>query len=78
MAKPKSQPGGAKLTDYIHVYALPELKQLVGEAADRADIAMSEWVVRALAEKLGRPDLAIVPRKKPGRRRKVTETAQAS
>jgi len=54
----------------IRVYADPRLKELAGQEADKRGIPLSELVVRALAEYLSRPDLAIVPRKIPGRRRK--------
>jgi len=58
------------LTDQIMVYCSPELKRLAGEWADAAGVPLSEFVVRALAERIERPDLAIVPRKKSGRPRK--------
>lgn len=54
----------------IRVYADPRLKDLAGKEADKRGIPLSELVVRALADYLGRPELATVPRKAPGRRRK--------
>jgi hypothetical protein len=55
----------------LSAYCHPELKRLAASAADRANIPLSEIVVRALATYLKRPDLSIVPRKPTGRRRKV-------
>lgn len=59
----------------IRVYADPRLKDLAGKRADREGLPLSELVVKALAEYLGRPDLAVIPRKKPGRPRKVLAVA---
>ncbi len=61
---------GSKLVAITIVPSHPELKRLAGLAADRDQVPLSEFFVRAVAEKLGRPDLAVVPRKKPGRPRK--------
>lgn len=55
----------------IHITVQAELKELVGKAADELGIPMSEYIVRVLAEHFGRPDLAVVPRKRPGRPRKA-------
>ena len=49
----------------------PELKNLIGERADEERLPMNEWVAQVLAKKLGRPDLAEIPRKSLGRPRKV-------
>lgn len=49
----------------------PELKELIGEAADQEGIPMNEWIAKVAAEALGRPDLAAIPRKAFGRPRKV-------
>lgn len=54
-----------------NVYMDPRLKDLAGAEADKAGLPLSEFIVRALAEKLKRLDLAIVPRKRPGRPRKM-------
>jgi hypothetical protein len=62
------------LVAHIDVNANPELKNLVGRAADEAGIPLSEMVVRILAEHFKRPDLAIVPRKIGGRPRKELAT----
>lgn len=62
--------GATKLVADIRVYAHPELKDLAGKAADAEGLALSEFVARVLANHLRRPDLAVIPRKKPGRPRK--------
>lgn len=54
----------------IRVYADARLKDLAGKEADKQGIPLSELFVRAMAQYLQRPDLATVPRKPPGRRRK--------
>lgn len=51
----------------------PELKELIGQAADEAELPMNEWVASVIAEKLGRPDLAKIPRKSFGRPRNEPE-----
>lgn len=50
----------------------PELKNAIGDKADAANLPMNEWVARVLAEMLGRPELAAIPRKSMGRPRKET------
>lgn len=62
--------GDDKMVAEIRVYADPELKRLAGLEADKIGIPLSEFVVRALAEKLRRTDLQIIPRKPSGRPRK--------
>ena len=52
-----------------------ELKSLIGEEADRTGVSMNEFVASVIADKFGRPDLAKIPRKKPGRPRKTTAKA---
>lgn len=47
-----------------------ELKEEIGRAADAADMAMNEFMAKVLAEQLGRPDLAAIPRGRLGRPRK--------
>jgi hypothetical protein len=61
------------MVDILQVHFPPELKRILGEAADKHDIPMSELVVRIVAKELApnRPDLAIVPRKRLGRPRKA-------
>lgn len=49
---------------------LPELKELIGQMADAAQMPLGEYVVKVLADHAGRPDLATIPRKHPGRPRK--------
>lgn len=68
----------AKLTADIRVYCDPELKRLAGEAADAAKLPLSEFVAKVVAEALGRPDLARIPRKSLGRPRNEIAAAQAS
>ena len=65
----------ATLTEQLLVYAPPELKRIAGQAADQEGVPLSEYVVRVLAAHLGRPDLAVVPRKVGGRPRKVIPAA---
>jgi hypothetical protein len=62
--------GGTKVTEEIRVYVDPRLKIAAGAAADAEGIALSEFVARALAKHLSRPDLAAIPRKASGRPRK--------
>lgn len=54
----------------VSVYLDERLKELIASEADRLDLPMSKFIVEALAEKLRRPDLAKVPRKRIGRPRK--------
>lgn len=61
-----------KMTVKLAVYCDPELKDVAGKEADKENLPLSEWIVRAMAEKAGRPDLAKVPRKAYGRPRKTT------
>ena len=62
----------ALMAQVIFAPVHPELKKLAGEAADRENLPLNEFVARILASHLGRPDLAQVPRKKMGRPRKVS------
>jgi hypothetical protein len=64
--------GRKPLTVRIVVRAAAELKDLAGLEADKANIPLSEWIVRVVAKQIGRRDLAEVPRKKLGRPRKST------
>lgn len=48
----------------------PQLKELIGRAADVEGIPMNEWVARLAANALHRPELGEVPRKPLGRPRK--------
>jgi hypothetical protein len=50
-------------------YPSDALRDAIWEAADGDDINVSEWIVRTIAAKLKRPDLAVVPRKRLGRPR---------
>jgi hypothetical protein len=65
-----AKPTGVKMVADIRVYADPRLKDAAGERADKEGLPLSELVVKALATYLDRLDLAAVPRKRPGRRRK--------
>lgn len=70
MNKGNTEQGGRAVSATIQVSAInPELKELAGDEADRLGIPLSELTVRALAQFLGRLDLAAVPRKPPGRPR---------
>jgi hypothetical protein len=64
-----------KMVEALNVYFPSELKQIVGQEADKQDIPMSELVVRIVAKALApkRPDLAVIPRKRSGRPRKAAE-----
>ena len=59
------------MTDKLLVRLSPELKQLIGEEADRLGIdgGMGELAVKILSQHFRRPDLAKIPRKKMGRPR---------
>lgn len=61
--------GQPKMTTEIRVYCAPELKDVIGILADKADLPLSEYVVRVLADHAKRPDLRHVPRKPMGRPR---------
>lgn len=64
--------GEGKMTADIRVYCDPKFKNLAGKAADKAGLPLSEYMVKVVAEVLGRPDLAKIPRKSIGRPRKVS------
>lgn len=68
MAKGKRK---VRPTDILTLPVDPELKKLIGEAADKADKSMNEFVAEIIAKALGRPELARIPRKKFGRPRLV-------
>lgn len=68
--KPEATTGGARLSEILAVYMPPELKTLLGQAADERSVPMSELVVKICADHFKRPDLGVVPRKRPGRPRK--------
>lgn len=51
----------------------PELKNLLGEAADKEEVPLNEYMAKILAKSIGRPDLAKIPRKSMGRPRNVEE-----
>lgn len=53
----------------------PQLKELVGQAADADGLTMNEYVAKVLAEHLGKPELAAIPRRSFGRPRKVLQPA---
>ena len=52
-----------------------ELKDEIGRAADEAGLPMNEYIARVLAEHLGQPSLAAIPRKPSGRPRKSVATS---
>lgn len=64
----------AGLTEEIRVYAPPQLKELAFQAAEAAGLPLTEWVVRAMAEKLQRPDLSIITRLRRGPKPKKKQT----
>jgi len=59
----------------VNVKMSPELKSLVGKEADKENISMYEWIVNVVAERLGRPELAKVQKRRAGRPRQ--ELAEA-
>lgn len=59
-----------KVTAEISVNCDPELKRILSDAADEANVSLSEHVTAIIANAIDRPDLAKVPRKKIGRPRK--------
>jgi hypothetical protein len=67
------------LTDRINVYAPPKLKALTARAAAKARLAMSEYIVRVLADHFDRgaslpaavPEIGVVRRRVPGRKAKI-------
>ncbi len=65
------------MTAVINFHVDPELKDLAGEAAKKAGIPLGEFIARAIAEKLGRPDLGNIPRISWGRPRKPARAQPA-
>lgn len=47
-----------------------ELKELIGKSADKEGLPMNEYLAKVVADHLGRPDLAEIPRISMGRPRK--------
>ena len=60
---------------HISVKADPELHRLLAAIAERENISLGEVLVRLAAKHVERPDLAVVPRKKQGRRPSVPVAA---
>lgn len=56
------------LTD-IRVRCLQEMWELVFYAAQEDKIGISDWVLRLLAKRFNRKDLATIPKGRPGRPR---------
>ena len=54
------------------------LKEQIGLAADDANLPMNEWVAQILADKLGCPELAKIPRKAMGRPRNQPQTVNGN
>lgn len=52
----------------------PELKEALGLRADEEGLPLNEWMAAVLAEHIGRPELAKIPRKSMGRPRKAVVT----
>lgn len=61
--------GGPKKMNVVNVKMTPELKSLVGKAADKENLSMYEWIVGVIADRLGRPELGKVQRRRAGRPR---------
>lgn len=59
---------GENLYEPILVRTHPELKKLLVQEAIKLDVPLNALCHQALAAFLGRPDLAAVPRGRPGRR----------
>ena len=55
----------------IEFFVSPELKELIGEEADKSGMPMTDFVAVTMARKVKRPDLAPKPRRA-GRPRKLT------
>lgn len=55
----------------IDVYCDKRLRTLCEEFADEENVPLSEYLARVIANAHDRPDLADVPRKKMGRKRKI-------
>jgi hypothetical protein len=47
----------------------PKLHERIGREAEKANMPMTEFVSRLVADALGCPDLGVVQRKWPGRKR---------
>lgn len=52
-----------------------ELKEIVGRFADEEGLSVNQFVARVLARQVKRPDLAKVPRRRPGRPSKKVSAA---
>ncbi len=59
----------------FRVYCKWQLKDLIGKKADKANLPLSEYVAKVMAKHVGRPDLAVIPRKKMGRPRLTSPVA---
>lgn len=69
--KNKAVPGNdlEAAVKFVQVKLNPELYGVLASLADESQIPMGEYLVRLVAEKARRPDLAFVPRKRMGRPR---------
>lgn len=56
---------------YLNVQIGADLKNAVGEAAEKEGLTMNEWVAKSLARVLNRKKLGEIKRRPPGRPRKV-------
>lgn len=68
MAARKKTVKAKRLTAPLYVLVAPELKDAVDMIAFREGLATNEWVAKVLADKIGRPELAKIPRNPLGRR----------
>jgi hypothetical protein len=51
----------------VSIKMRPELKEELERAADAAGLPMNRWIVELIANRVGKPELARVPRKRMGR-----------
>jgi hypothetical protein len=56
-----------KMKTEIKLYCDPELKRLLGRRSDVAELPLSDFIVKVMAEYIDHPELAKIPRKKMGR-----------
>jgi hypothetical protein len=63
------------LTVITQVPSSAAWKEAAGRKAQELEIPLSEYIVRVVAEALGDPNLAIIPRKPAGRPRKKLKVA---
>ena len=72
--KPK---GGSPLTVVLSIRVNPDLRAWFVNETLRTQVPMNELISEILAKHIGQPDLAKIPRKRPGSLPKPTELATA-